>query len=256
MSRVVYLPRRPMKRSIRSLLARLRSTIRPPRRRRPAATDPDPRLPQQCAVYPISANGVTGTCGAPAPGTLEISCRRSRGRHIIELSGELTVRTRDPLGEALEDALEDSSKQIVLDLSSLTAIDHAGLSTILTAHMRAGDELEALVVVPGPWAVQRVLEDAECPFSYAPSAPTASGPGNRAGGATRSRGRRTGLHPRLGRGATRPHSTRRSGSGSEPASLRLRTSVAQAQNQRRSGSEPAPRYGRHTLRLRQWTSAS
>ena len=82
--------------------------------------------------------------------------------------------------------------------AALESIDHAGLDTVLTAHLRAGDELKVLVVVPGPERVQRVLDDAQAPFVYA-SAP---------GGRTRPRRRRA---AGTARPRARPHTLHRSG---------------------------------------------
>ena len=195
MSGVVHLPPQPKKQSISSILARLRSYVfaRPPRERRFTAGAAGPHDREPGRVYPITANGGRTVRSRPAPGTLQIRSRRIREQHLVELSGELDLRTRDPLAGALEAAVEDDSQQIVLDLSDLVDVDRAGLDTILTAHMRAGDELKPLVIVPGPRAVQRVFDDAQAPFCYVT---TEGGP---AAGASRSRSRRSGLSARPGR---------------------------------------------------------
>jgi anti-anti-sigma factor len=115
---------------------------------------------------------------------LRVRCRRSRDRHIVVASGRLNTHTRYELAEALEDALEGDAAQIVLDLGGLASIDHAGLDTVLTAHLRASDQWRALVIIPGPDPVQRVFDDAQAPFLYASA--------RRAGitGRARTRGRR------------------------------------------------------------------
>ena len=204
MSGVAYLPPRPEKQHIRRVLARLRSVLlRKPLPGGSLTTDSQPPAGAPGGVYPITA-AVATAGGLTAPDTLRIRSRRRGDQQIVVLSGELNVRNREPLTEALEQALEDDSNGIVLDLSDLVAIDHSGLDTILTAHLRASDMLKELLIVPGPAAVQRTLESARGLFSYAP------GQDNRAGGGARSRGRRTGLSPRQGRRATLPHGTRRS----------------------------------------------
>ena len=119
--------------------------------------------------------------GRPGPGVLRVRCRRRDGRHVIALSGALNLTSRARLVEALEDAIEDDEGQIVLDLSDLESIDSAGLGTILTAHLRACDELKLLVIVPGPPLVQRVLDSVHGPFVYV------SSQGDRRGGRPRSR---------------------------------------------------------------------
>jgi hypothetical protein len=108
------------------------------------------------------------------------------------------VRTRAPLVEALEDALADDAERIVLDLTALDSIDHPGLDAILTAHLRASDELKVLLIVPGPPRVQWVFDGIQGPFLYA------ARHGRRAAG-HRPRGRRT------SHGGARPDGARRSG---------------------------------------------
>jgi anti-anti-sigma factor len=171
--------------------------------RRVAASDapwPD-RGP--CRVHLITADGASTVPLRPALGTLGIRTRRARERHIVTLYGALTLRTRDPLAAVLEEALEDDSEQIVLDLGDLDSIDRAGLHTILLAHQRASDELKPLVIVPGPPAVQRVFDAAEAPFSYAAARDGA------ADAAARPRRRRTPLSRSAARRTTRPPSARR-----------------------------------------------
>jgi anti-anti-sigma factor len=205
-SGVVYLPPRPKKQRMRSALASLRSVIRGSALVRgrwwravaaadPPSSDRDPRR-----VQPITADGARAVRDRLARGTLGLNRRRAHGQHILELSGELSLRTRDPLARALEQALEDDCEEIILDLGDLDTVDRAGLHTILVAHMRASDELKPLVLVPGPPEVQRVLDAAAVPFTY--TAPRAS-PG------AWSQGRRTRPSPRAGRRRTRPPSARR-----------------------------------------------
>jgi ABC-type transporter Mla MlaB component len=105
---------------------------------------------------------------------------------FVELAGALSARTRAPLAEALEDALETDAEEIVLDLARLEAIDRAGLATVLTAHLRAADELKRLLIIPGPTPVQHVFDEARGPFLYA------SGKAARVSGRARSRDGRTG----------------------------------------------------------------
>jgi anti-anti-sigma factor len=203
---LAYLPPRPKQQPIRRVLARLRSVVlrKPvPGCRSSAPDSPAPgRMP--CGVHPIGAAGASRSGDGAAPGTLRIHSRRARDQHLIELSGELNVRTRGPVEDAIERALEENSTGIVLDLSGVVAIDYAGLGTVLTAHLRASDELKPLVIVPGPPAVQRVFGDAQVPFTYV------AGRGNRGAGAARARGRRAAASPRSGRGAMLPHRTRHS----------------------------------------------
>ncbi|MDQ6778615.1 MAG: STAS domain-containing protein [Actinomycetota bacterium] len=188
MSGVVFLPPRPKpkQRNLQSAVARLSSLLhRAPRRGHDNARGPDNAI------------------GKPSD-ELRVRCRRSRGQPIVEVAGKLNERTRDALVEALEESLEDDAGQIVLDLGELESIDHAGLDAVLTAHLRASDQLKIILIFPGSWPVQRVFDDAQVPFLYT------SGRGGRVAGRARSRGRRTGLSTRPGRPEPRPRSIRRS----------------------------------------------
>jgi anti-anti-sigma regulatory factor len=134
---------------------------------------------------------------APRP-ELGLRSRRGPDGRVIALSGALHVRTCAPLVEALEDALADDAERIVLDLTALDSIDHPGLDAILTAHLRASDELKVLLIVPGPPRVQWVFDGIQGPFLYA------ARHGRRAAGHDRPRGRRT------SHGGARPDGARRS----------------------------------------------
>jgi anti-anti-sigma factor len=182
-SGVVFLPPRPKQRLIRSVLTRLRSVLHPQRA---------PGAPRAGAAT-----------GAPTSREeLRVRCRRRQGAYTVELAGTLHERTREPLIEVLEEALEDEAGQIILDLGALEAIDHAGLDAVLTAHLRACDQLKALLIVPGPEPVQRVFDNAQAPFLYT------SGRGGRIGRRARSRGRRTGLSGRPSRPEASPQTLR------------------------------------------------
>jgi anti-anti-sigma regulatory factor len=133
---------------------------------------------------------------------LWINRRRWRGQHIVTVTGTLNAGTRGPLVDALEEALEEDVGQIVLDLGDLESTDHSGLDAVLTAHLRASDQLKVLLIVPGPGSVQRVFEDAQVPFLYTSSR------GVRGVGRGRSRGRRTSLSARPGSPDVRSHSGR------------------------------------------------
>jgi ABC-type transporter Mla MlaB component len=104
--------------------------------------------------------------GAHARAALGIEARRSRAEWRLVLTGELTRRTADPLADVLEAALEAQAERIVLDLSALERIDHVGVHTILLAHLRSSDQQHALLIVPGPGAVQGMFDAVEGPFDY------------------------------------------------------------------------------------------
>ena len=172
-----------------------------------SGTVPFPPPPKRRHIRPLVARlrsawraGTTSPIGVEQ---LRIRCRRSRDRHIVEASGTLNAHTRAGLTDALEIALESDAGQIVLDLGGLASIDHSGLDTVLTAHLRAGDDRRTLVIIPGPDQVQRVFDDARAPFLYA--SPKPAGMSGRA----RTRSRRAWLDRPSGSPATRPRSGRR-----------------------------------------------
>jgi anti-anti-sigma factor len=113
-----------------------------------------------CGGAGIDARPVTG------PGTLAIRVRRSVDGCVIELSGECTATGVSRLAETLEQAIEQGGETIQLDLSKLEAIDRSGVHTILTAHLRAGNQLQQFLIVPGRGSVQRVLDGVQGPFAY------------------------------------------------------------------------------------------
>jgi anti-anti-sigma factor len=104
------------------------------------------------------------------PGPLAIRARRVGSVCVVALRGVLDVTTCSLLADALEWALEQTSRQTVLDLSELESIDYAGVHTILTAHLRSADRLEEFLMIPGPEAVQSVLDRVNGPFEYATAA--------------------------------------------------------------------------------------
>ena len=200
MSGVVFLPSQSKRRRLHQAVARLCSALhrRPAAQCGPAPADPADRG-EAGGLYPISAPHSGSEPRGPRPRELRVRCQRSGAGYVVELSGALSAGTCALLTEALEDALETDTEEIALDLGDLESIDGAGLSSVLTGHLRASDELRRLVIIPGPEPVQRVFDDARGPFLYATRkvAPTRH---------PRSRGRRkaraTPPRPGTRRGAT------------------------------------------------------
>ncbi len=104
------------------------------------------------------------------PGPLAIRASRVGSVCVVALGGVLDVTTCSLLADVLDWALEQTSRQTVLDLSGLESIDHAGVHTILTAHLRCADRLEEFLMIPGPEAVQSLLDRVNGPFEYATAA--------------------------------------------------------------------------------------
>jgi anti-anti-sigma factor len=89
----------------------------------------------------------------------------------IALLGEFNQATYELAAEALEQALESDAQTIVLDLTALEAMDHAGVRAVLIAHQRASDQRKQFLIVPGPDPVQQVLDAVHGPFRYTPRQP-------------------------------------------------------------------------------------
>jgi anti-anti-sigma factor len=117
----------------------------------------------------------TESCSVGRTGALEIRTHRSGRACSIEVLGALNQITHVLLAEVLEQALERDADTIVVDLTGLEAIDHAGIRVILIAHERASDQQKRLLIVPSPDAVQRVLDAVHGPFSYTSRAPPSEG---------------------------------------------------------------------------------
>jgi anti-sigma B factor antagonist len=78
----------------------------------------------------------------------------------VRVTGELDIATAPQLAEMLGRA-EERCQRVVLDLRELTLMDSAGVHVILDATLRATAAGRRLVVVRGPWNVDRVLDLAE-----------------------------------------------------------------------------------------------
>ncbi|HEY5319019.1 MAG TPA: STAS domain-containing protein, partial [Solirubrobacteraceae bacterium] len=205
------------KRHIQSAATRLRSALRSVARRGATAqrrlagtgagagTGEGAAAPARArrvdGLYPVDAASRVAQRRHPGPGELRLRRRSLRDLCIIEVSGTLNAGTGTVLVDALDDALEGDAGQIVLDLSGLASIDHAGLGAVLIAHLRASDELKRLAIVPGPDPVQRVFDAVQGPFLYT------TGRAGRATRDARARGLRKSVSSRPG---ARAPSARRS----------------------------------------------
>jgi hypothetical protein len=55
---------------------------------------------------------------------------------------------------------------VILDLRGLDRLEHQAVSPILIAHLTAEAEHRQLLLIPGTFGVQRVLDQIQGPFSY------------------------------------------------------------------------------------------
>jgi anti-sigma B factor antagonist len=80
---------------------------------------------------------------------MEIRSSHGEGTARIEPRGELDIGTGPQLESAVERALEDGCRQVVLDLSETTLLDSAGLGALLRAK-RTVDARQAEMSVRSP----------------------------------------------------------------------------------------------------------
>ena len=83
------------------------------------------------------------------------TARRPDGTLVLSLAGELELATAPRLQEAVTAALTPAGLPLLLDLTSLTYIDSAGLGALLQAKrtaLRQGSDLWLLGVGNQPWS--------------------------------------------------------------------------------------------------------
>jgi anti-sigma B factor antagonist len=80
---------------------------------------------------------------------MEIRSTQSEGAARMELQGELDIGTAPELEHAVERALEDGCREVVLDLSGTTFLDSAGLGALINA-ARTVDARQATMSVHSP----------------------------------------------------------------------------------------------------------
>jgi anti-anti-sigma factor len=77
----------------------------------------------------------------------------------LEVAGDLDIAAADPLSEAIDAALGDGTRALVVDLSRTTFVDSTGLSHLLRARRRADAERATLRIVAPPGSEARVVID-------------------------------------------------------------------------------------------------
>jgi hypothetical protein len=129
------------------------------RSRRLAVTRLDPRRLHARARRPETRR-------RDRPDGLEIRVAESRDGIWIELFGGLGRAAVDRLSGCLDTALETPAERVTLDLRGLDVLSPEAIGRILTAQLIADSEHRKFLLVPGSARVQRVLDRADCPFSY------------------------------------------------------------------------------------------
>src|SRR3954468_347802 len=80
---------------------------------------------------------------------MEIRSSHTEGTAHLELRGELDIGTAAKLDEAVDRALEDGCREVVLDLSGTTFLDSSGLGALIRA-ARTVDAQQARMSVRSP----------------------------------------------------------------------------------------------------------
>lgn len=89
------------------------------------------------------------------PAAFALTCV-ARG-HVLALTGRLDVHSAADVRLALAEAVEHGDDALVLDLSSLQAVDATGLGVLVGAHRHAGRAGRTLVLRAVPDQVGRLL---------------------------------------------------------------------------------------------------
>ena len=88
---------------------------------------------------------------------MEIRSSRSEGTARLELHGELDIGTAPKLDEAVEQALDDGCREVVLDLGPTTLLDSSGLGALVRAAREVDARRAKMAVVSPPGSEARVV---------------------------------------------------------------------------------------------------
>ena len=77
---------------------------------------------------------------------------------VLAASGDVDADTVDTLTNALDDAIRDHDRHVVLDGRQIGFIDSTGMSAMLAAMKRLNRTRRRLALVYGPGALSRALE--------------------------------------------------------------------------------------------------
>jgi len=94
----------------------------------------------------------------PSPETFAVGHGVNGGHHTLSLRGELDIASAATLKERLLEVSGDGTASVTLDLSGLTFLDSTGVIMLLLARELADEREYDLTLIPGPRAIQRVLD--------------------------------------------------------------------------------------------------
>jgi anti-sigma B factor antagonist len=87
-----------------------------------------------------------------------VEAESDHGLHTVSVAGELDQGTAPELRGALADVLGDGGSPVLVDLSDCNFIDSTGLSLLVEAKRRLGDERRRFAVCCPDPDVRRLLE--------------------------------------------------------------------------------------------------
>jgi anti-anti-sigma factor len=76
---------------------------------------------------------------------------------VVSVKGELDLASSPALEEELERIAASQVEVVIVDLSELEFMDSTGLSVLVRAHQRSGDNGQRFALIKGPQQVQRLL---------------------------------------------------------------------------------------------------
>ena len=88
---------------------------------------------------------------------MEIRSSRREGRACLEVVGELDMFAGPQLEEAVDSALKDGCREVVLDLGATTFLDSSGLGVLIRAARTVDAHQAKMAVLSPPGSEARVV---------------------------------------------------------------------------------------------------
>jgi anti-sigma B factor antagonist len=88
---------------------------------------------------------------------MEIRTSHGEGTARLELHGELDIGTAPKLDEAVDRALDDGCREVVLDLGGTTFMDSTGLNALIRAARTVDARRGTMAVLSPPGSEARVV---------------------------------------------------------------------------------------------------
>jgi anti-sigma B factor antagonist len=88
---------------------------------------------------------------------MEIRSSQTEGTARLELRGELDIGTAPQLDEAVDRALGDGCREVILDLGATTLLDSSGLGALIRAARTVDARRGTMAVLSPPGSEARVV---------------------------------------------------------------------------------------------------